>query len=277
MSDVTETVETDNTNVTAEANADVVNETTETTEADEKYSLDDLMNMSREDYDEFDDEAQHKGMQPLSHWMKHVPADVRKHLANIRADYTRKTQSLSEERNALQAELTKEREQLAMERRSLYSGDMAKRTAELASDETKFDLFDEEGMQKEIQRQAAKMLNQMLKPAQEQLQVEHRKVELRRFADEHPEIKSDDYRMPIAKMLQDRPELRLEDAYFIVKAKVDSEKATSERAELEAQRSRRKQAFGKTSSGTASKPAGTPKFKNAWESYQWHKAQQSKS
>jgi hypothetical protein len=269
-----ETVITDNTSPEVETDSGVVqaeDTNTETETPEQEYSLDDLLKMSREDYDEFDDEAQHKGMQPLSHWMKHVPADVRKHLANIRADYTRKTQSLSEERNALQAELTKEREQLAMERRSLYSGDMAKRTAELASDETKFDLFDEEGMQKEIQRQAAKMLNQMLKPAQEQLQVEHRKMELHRFADEHPEIKSDDYRMPIAKMLQDRPELRLEDAYFIVKAKVDSEKATSERAELEAQRSRRKQAFSKTSSGTASKPAGTPKFKNAWEAFQYHR------
>ena len=94
------------------------------------------MNMSQEDYNEFDDDAQHKGMQPLSHWMKHVPADVRKHLANIRADYTRKTQSLSAERNALQTELAKEREQLAVERKSLYNGDLARRTAELAADET---------------------------------------------------------------------------------------------------------------------------------------------
>ena len=131
-------------------------------------------------------------------------------------------------------------------------------------------------MRAEIQRQAATMLSQMLQPAQEQLQVEQRKVELRHFASEHPEIKSDEYRMPIAKMLQERPELRLEDAFYIVKAKVDSAVASTERAALEEQRQRRKTAFGKTSSGSASTPSGVPQFKSAWESYQWHKNNQAK-
>ena len=271
MSDVTETVESDTTNVTTEAPADVVTENTDTTE--QEYSLDDLVKMSEEDYSEFADEAKHKGMKPLSHWMQHLPADVRKHLGNIRADYSRKTQSLSQERNAFKAELDAERKALQVERASLYNGDLAKRVETLSADESKFDLFDEEGMQKEIQRQAAKMMQEMLKPAQEQLQVESRKVELRSFAEANPEIKSDEYRMPIAVMLRDRPELKLEDAFYIVKAKVDSSKASEERAQLEAQRSRQKSAFGKTSSGSASKPSGAPKGMSAWEAFNYHKAQ----
>lgn len=270
MSDVTTTV-TDNTVVTATDSVAV-----DGTESEQDYSLDDLLALSAEEYQEFNDDAQHKGMQPLSHWMKHVPGDVRKHLANIRADYTKKTQSLAEERNQLRAELDRERQALATERASLYNGDMAKSVRALSADETEYDIFDTDGMRAEIKRQAATMLNQMLQPAQEQLQVEQRKVELTRFATEHPDLKSDEYRMPIAQLLQERPELKLEDAYYIVKAKVDASVASTDRAALEEQRLRQKAAFSKTSSGSAQSPSGTPKFNNAWEAFNFHKSNQSK-
>lgn len=243
----------------------------------EEYNLDSLMALGADDFPEFEDDVNHTGMKPLHEWMKHLPEEVRKHLANIRSSYTRKTQALAEERNAAQAQLQQEREALRAERASLYTGDMAKKVRELASDDQEHDVFDTEGMKKEIQRQAALMLQDMISPAQEQLEVEQRKIQLQNFVQEHPDVRSDELRLPIAKMLQERPELRLEDAYFIVKAKVDAEAAAAERATAEQARARQKQAFGKTSSGSANRPTGVPKFSSAWESFQWHKANQAKS
>ena len=61
----------------------------------DNFTLDDLLQYGAEDDPLFADDAQHKGMKPLNQWIHNVPEDVRKHLANIRADYTRKTQALS--------------------------------------------------------------------------------------------------------------------------------------------------------------------------------------
>lgn len=246
---------------------------TEVEEVEQEYSIDDLLKLSADEYEEFSDDAQHKGMQPLAHWMQHVPEDVRKHLANIRADYTRKTQSLAEERNQLRTELQAERDALQAERKALYNGNMAKQVREISADETEYDMFDPEGMKKQIQREAAKMLNDMLKPAQEDLQVQQRKLELQRFRDQHPDIIQDEYRMPIAEMLQSRPELKLEDAYYIVKAKVDANKASQVLSEKEEERKRKQSSFKKTSTGTAGKPNGTPQFRDSWQAYLWHKSQ----
>jgi hypothetical protein len=73
-------------------------------------------------------------------------------------------------------------------------------------------------------------------------------------------------------MLIERPELKLEDAYFIVKAKVDSERVAQEKQELAQRTNNRKEVFEKTSTGRNSAPKVPPKTRDAWEIYQWHKS-----
>ena len=65
-------------------------------------TIEDLLGITEEDYEEFQEEANHKGMKPLHEWMKHVPEDVRKHIANIRSSYTRKTQEIANQRRELE-------------------------------------------------------------------------------------------------------------------------------------------------------------------------------
>ena len=38
----------------------------------------------------------------------------------------------------------------------------------------------------------------------------------------------------------------------------------------------RKESFSRTSTGKSVSPAGTPKFRDAWEAFQWHKQQAAK-
>lgn len=277
MQDNTSTDTVDTTEPTAEVEAE-----TETVETDdsvggdedtELMTIEELLGINEEDYEEFTEDANHKGMKPLHEWMQHIPEDVRKHVANIRSSYTRKTQEIAEMRKALEAE----RAELQRQQDSALNNPFLKRAEEeLANDEQEYDIYTTEGMQAEIKRQAAKMLQEMMKPAQEEIQMKQRRMQLEQFKTDNPELMQDDYRLPVAQMLQERPELRLEDAFYIVKAKVDAEKLKTERAQIEQQKSTRRETLRKTSSGKSVTPSGTPKFRSAWEAYQYHKSQQAK-
>jgi hypothetical protein len=239
---------------------------------EELMTIEELLGLNEEDYEEFTEDANHKGMKPLHEWMGHIPEDVRKHVANIRSSYTRKTQELAEMRKALEAERA---ELMRQQEMSVNNPFLARAEQELANEE-EYDLYTPEGMQAEIKRQAAQMLKEMMKPAQEEIQIKQRRMQLESFKTENPELMDDAYRLPVAQMLQERPELKLEDAFYIVKAKVDAQKLKAEREQVAKQKSQRRQTLRKTSSGKSVTPSGTPKFRDAWEAYQYHKSLNSK-
>ena len=256
----------DNTTETVSDDTSVVETEVETQSDELDLTIDEIIKLNESDFPEFADDANHKGMKPLQHWMQHVPEDVRKHIANLRADYSRKTQSLSEERK----EIERLRGELTSTKSGVLDGPLAKMVKEVDVEE-EHDLFDPEGMKKEIKRQAALMLQEMLRPAQEQVQAEQRKLALERFKTENPELTQPEYRAPILQMLQERPELKLEDAFYIVKAKVDATRLAEERKRLADQKNSRAQTLQKVAGGSAVSPKGQPKFSSAWEAYQYHK------
>lgn len=258
MENTETTTEVDNTSVTPESSDVAQNEM--------NLTIDDLMSLSEDDFEEFKQEANHKGMKPLNEWMKHIPADARKHIANIRADYTRKTTEIA----AMRKELEMQKQAILSQQENLYKGPLAKKLAEVDV-EQEYDLFDPKGMKAEIQRQAALMLKQMIEPAQQELELNQRRIELDRFKMENPELTDPEYRTPIAELLQTRPELKLEDAFYIVKAKIGTQKVNAEKARLEADKAARRTVATKSSKGTAESVSGTPKFKSAWDAYQWHR------
>lgn len=268
--ETTEAVETTEVADTTEAvdpEADTVSMTLE-----ELLSIDDLMDIDEEQFEEFTEDANHKGMKPLHEWMQHIPEDVRKHVANIRSSYTRKTQELAQMRKDLEAE----RQALMAQEELAVNNPYLKQAEEVLANEEEYDLYTPEGMQAEIKRQAAQMLQEMMKPAQQEIQMKQRKMQLEQFKSDNPELMDDDYRLPVAQMLQERPELKLEDAFYIVKAKVDAERLRTERAQVAQQRSERRETLRKTSTGKSVSPSGTPKFRDAWEAYQYHKSQSAK-
>jgi hypothetical protein len=265
--ETTEAVETVESTETVDPSAETVSMTLE-----ELLSIDDLMDIDEERFEEFTEDANHKGMKPLHEWMQHIPEDVRKHVANIRSSYTRKTQELSQMRKDLEAE----RQALMNQEELAVNNPYLKQAEQVLANEEEYDLYTPEGMQAEIKRQAAQMLQEMMKPAQQEMQMKQRKMQLEQFKSNNPELMDDSYRLPVAQMLQERPELKLEDAFYIVKAKVDAEQLKSERAQVAQQRSERRETLRKTSTGKSVSPSGTPKFRDAWEAYQYHKSQNAK-
>ena len=73
------------------------------------------------------------------------------------------------------------------------------------------------------------------------------------------------------KMLKIMPKLE-----WIHFGSVGVEKAKVEREEISRQRSSRRETLRKTSTGKSVTPSGTPKFRDAWEAYQYHKSQTAK-
>lgn len=264
-----ETVEnTDTTETTEDVSADIGG-------GDEDQGLmtiEELLALNEEDYEEFTEEANHKGMKPLHEWMQHIPEDVRKHVANIRSSYTQKTQEIAQMRKALEME----RAELARQQDMALNNPFLQRAEQELENTEEYDIYTQEGMQAEIKRQAAKMLQEMMKPAQEEMQIKQRRMQLEQFKTENPELMDDEYRLPVAEMLQSRPELKLEDAFYIVKAKVDAQKLKTEREQIAKQKTTHRETLLKTSGGKSVSPSGTPKFRDAWEAFQYHKAQNAK-
>jgi len=254
--------------------APVESNTSQDSEVDQvldNYTLDDLLKLSADDVAEFVDDASHKGMKPIKEWLPNVPADVRKHLANIRADYTRKTQELAKMRK----EVEEAKATVSRQNESLMNGALAKKLENI-DEAVEYDLFDTEGMKAEIQRQAQLMLKSMLAPAQEELQIQQRRIALDQFKAQNPELTDPEYRGPIVELLKSRPELKLEDAFYIVKAQVDGKKLASQKEALKETKLQNRELIQKSSSGSRAAPTGTPKFKNALDAYKWHKSQQVK-
>ena len=233
----------------------------------DNFNLDSLLNADFSD-DEIMSQT-HKGLPEYSEILKHLPENGRKLIANLRAMTTKKTQALAD----AQRSLKEQQEALLKEREALYSGKFADQIKQTAQDPEKpYDLFSTEGMENKIKQEAAKMFQSMLKPMQEEMYVNKRSTALENFKRDNPDLMDPEVKMEVAKLLRDRSELKLEDAYYITKAKLDSSKLVELEERNRLQRDKAKETWNKTSNGSNVKANGIPQFRDAWESYQWHKA-----
>lgn len=273
MDNVTDTVEIDNTEV-AETTEDTAVETAPVEDVPEEavdaFDLDALL------AETFDDDpimqGTHKLGVPYEEVLRHIPENGRKVIQNLRSSYTQKTQEIAGLRKQLEAE----RADLLRQQELLTRSDWKKGIDDKANSEEKYDIWDTEGRQKEIERQAAKMMQEMLSPLQEEVQVKQRSLELQQFKNDHPDLR--EHRLDIARLLNDREDLSLEDAYWLVKGRKSQEAVAAAAADKKARRDQGREGLYKTSNGRSVSTKGMtkPQFKNAWESYQWHKSQQGK-
>lgn len=224
----------------------------------ESVSLDDLINA------DFGDDpvmqGTHKGIPDYKKILEHIPENGRKLVQNLRASYTQKTTEIAD----LRRQLEQERAALARDRELMTNSEWANAVREQAAAPLQHDAWSDEGLQERINKQAAEQMARLLQPLQQDLEAQRRQVALESFKSQHPDLTSDEMRVPIAKMLIERPELKLEDAYHIVKGQLVTTQAV-------AQRQAQKETLLKTSTGNAVRNGETPKFKDAWSAYQWHK------
>jgi hypothetical protein len=229
----------------------------------EDLSLDELLDSSFDEHPEL--KGGHKGLPDYKKILEHLPENGRKLVGNLRASYTQKTQELA----GMKAQLEQERAALARDRELMTKSEFAQKVKEQATAPLQHDPWSDEGLQERINKQAAQMMQQMLEPLQQDLETQRRQVSLDSFKTQHPDLTSDEVRMPVAKLLMERPELRLEDAYFIVKGQLT-------RQQSDAVKTAQRETLKKTSTGNAVRNSSPPKFKSAWDAYQYHKANGTK-
>jgi len=226
---------------------------------DYQITLEDLM---KADFSEDPIMSQtHRGLKPYNQILESLPEEARKLVSNLRAMSTQKTQEVAEQRRALDSE----RANLIRERELLLNGGFKSQIDKLATEQTQFDPWSEEGIQAKIQQEAAKMFQQMLNPLQQELEQTKRGAQLEAFKSANPDLVT--YKTDIAKLLVEREDLKLEDAYYIAKGQAAGKQSLQER---EAAKSR-VSAVNKTSTGQNINGVTVPKFKDAWESYQFFK------
>lgn len=256
--------------VAAEAVASPSGETEtpqEAPEASYELTLDELLNA---DFAEDDIMSQtHKGLPPYQEVLRHLPEDGRKMIANLRSSYTKKTQEIAE----MKRELAAERQKM-LDQNSLFTdSDFAKKIKEDAAAELpEADPWSEDGMSARIKQEAARMMNEMMKPLQQEMELKHRETELKTFKAEHPDLMDATVKGEVAKMLMARQELSLEDAYYIVKAKMGHKELLALKEAQVSQKAIARDTLKTTSTGRNVNARGIPQFKTAWESYQYHKA-----
>jgi len=239
---------------------------TETKAADITLSLDDLLNA-----DFGDDEIMgqtHKGLPHYNEVLKHLPEDGRKLIANLRSSYTQKTQEMAAMRKELQAE----RKALLEQSQTFTDSDFAKNIKEQAAlPDVDVDPWSDDGMAAKIKQEATRMMAEMMKPLQQEMKLKERKSQLTTFKSDHPDLMEPSIKQEVAKMLMERQELSLEDAYYIVKAKMSqSQLLELKRAEKEKKDTARS-TLNLTKTGAQVNAQGIPQFRNAWEAFQWHK------
>lgn len=176
-----------------------------------------------------------------------APAHIQTLMKTMRADYTRKTQELANERKALAAE----RDAL------LKSGTLEKLKAKAEADLGELNPFDEASIQARIEQEVARRLHEALAPIEQEHKQAQAKQEYTSFLEKNPDLKSDpEVRKEVFEALKKNPALDLESAYYAVKGRrLSSAEAQREARKAAEREAARAAALTATGSG---KRAGTP-------------------
>lgn len=257
---------------TAETSATLTQEvgTTETpSEAPEQELMLSLEELLEADFGDDSIMGQtHKGLPHYNEVLKHLPENGRKLIANLRASYTQKTQEMAELRKSLNEEKTK----LAAQNETFTNSNFAKNIKEQASlPDIDVDPWSDDGMAAKIKQEATRMMADMMKPLQQEMVLNKRKGELATFKSDHPDLMTPSIKDSVAKMLMSRQELSLEDAYYIVKAKMSQEELLQLKRDNKEKKAIARDTLNATSTGKNINAQGIPQFKDAWEAFQWHK------
>ena len=208
------------------------------------------------------DDGGHKGID-YNRVIGSLPDEAKNLLSNMRADYTRKTQELANQRNELSAL-----------QQSLIKGAEASDMDEVANRETvQLDPYDTQSFEAKIQQEVAKRLQEMMAPMREEQVRMTRRAQLDKFKTDNPDLM--DYKADVAKLLQTNQNISLEDAYNIVKGRTLTEKNKQLQKELDTRTSRMRDVGLKLSQGSNARDLQqVPKhLKKGHEIYAWLKGQ----
>lgn len=194
-----------------------------------------------------------------------LPEDAKKILANLRSDYTRKTQ-----------EIARQQKELESQRQALLESEAYKNIqAKAAEAPVDADPWDPTAFNQRIEQEVAKRLAEVLKPMQEEYTTQQRRAKLEKFKSDNPDLEN--YKTEIVETLKSNDNLTLEQAYYMVKGRSQTETLRRAEQELSAYKSAAKDyglkvSVGSVNSGPLKPPASVKR--DAYSIYKWLQANQ---
>lgn len=211
-------------------------------------------------------DEEHKGIS-FDETLAALPDDAKKLLANMRRDYTQKTQAIADERRQIEAQRT-----------ALFESEAFKALQDMSTKEMgEFDPYNPDSIIDHIKRQVAEQFTEVLKPMRDQQFKAQSRAKLQTFMVEHPDLKTDnDLRGQVKEIMMGDQNVRLEQAYWIAKGKALTSSTGKQAEELARYRTAAREAGLKVSGGTrTSGPLKPPAGLDAVGIYQWYERQKS--
>ena len=178
-------------------------------------------------------ESADEGLREGESWDKILaaqPPEVQRAMKSLRADYTRKTQSLAAERKALESKLK-------LWESEGYRGIQAKAQA---VPET-VDAFDQDSLAAYVEAAAARQLESLIAPIKAEAEAEAAAIAYEGFVEAYPDALNDpEIHAGMVAMLEKHPTLALEDAYFRVQGEraMQAKRREAQRAQARTQAQR---------------------------------------
>ena len=138
-------------------------------------------------------------------------------MQQLRADYTRKTQELAQERKKLEEQA----QNIQAMKMNLEDNAAYKAIQEAAQAETgDFDPYDTASFERYVNRIVAERLQSVLQPMAEQQMKATAQTKVQAFMNNHPDLQTDEgLKTEVRQTLLDNESLTLQDAYWIVKGR----------------------------------------------------------
>ena len=193
-----------------------------------------------------------------------LPDDAKTLLGNLRADYTRKTQELAQQRKELEAQM-----------KALTEGEFFQKVKERAGQEdVALDPYDTKSFESRIEQEVARRLQDMFEPVRQQQELQMRQMKLQEFKTAHPDL--EDMKTEVADLLKSNTNLTLQDAYYTAKGKKTSSELAQLRDEVAERKAKMREVGLKIGQGTSANPNRPPSGLKGFELYQWFERQKAK-
>ena len=150
-------------------------------------------------------------------------------MQQLRADYTRKTQELANQRKEIAEQKTKlESLKMSLEDNAAYKAIQSAAEADAGD----FDPYDTQSFERYVNKIVAERLQSVLQPMAEQQMKATAKAKVQGFMNEHPELQTDEvFKAEVKDTLLKNTGLTLQDAFWIVKGRRSH--SVSERKQME--------------------------------------------
>ena len=174
----------------------------------------------------FQSEEDYKGVDYKA-VMQDLSPEAKKLFHNLRSSFTKKTQSISDQKKALE----NAKAALHAREKALFESDFYKSVSEKAAVENKdFDPYDTKSFESRIEQEVARRMTEMMEPMRQAHVLQQQKHKLETFKAQHPDLET--FKGEIVEVLKEHKHMNLEQAYWQVKGRKLAEDMKTQEADL---------------------------------------------